>query len=251
MLVRERALRRARVVRRSPAPAVDLGVYFAAIPVLLRNPTIIVVPLLMAVAGVLIGQLLGHSGGTVGGALTGGLAQLVVYLLQFFGVGAACIIADDAWRHRFASFDRGWEETSRRSGDILWAAIGFTLLLSVAAYAGTLLGPLSIVLMALAAYFLIWTLPAAALGGAPGGLSIQVSVDRVRSNPLTAAITLVASFACILLFGYLAGRIALLFPPTAPEIVAPLIGALTEAIAFGYIATILAKTYTNVSFGHR
>ncbi len=36
-------------MKRAPAAGLDLGVYAKAVPLLLRNPSIVVIPLLMAV----------------------------------------------------------------------------------------------------------------------------------------------------------------------------------------------------------
>ncbi len=238
-------------MRRSPIRGVDLTVYVRAVPVLLRNPAIIVVPLLMAVIGVLIGQLMAPYGGGMLGYAAGGLGALIEVLLMMFGVGAACIISDDAWRHGAASFDRGWDEARRRGGDIFFAAIGFTLLLSVAQYVGTLLGAIAFVLMALVFYFLIWALPAAAVGGIPGGAAIQVSIDRVRSAPLAAGIVAAASLAVmIVVAGIVPVRITeWLLPYVAgTPIAGALIAALCQAIALSYIALIITKTYTEAAF---
>lgn len=230
-------------MRRSPVPGIDLGIYAAALPLLVRNPAIIVVPLLMLIVGVLIGQLF------PGGGL-GGFAALFTTLLSLFGLGAACIMADDAWRHGRASFESGWSDARRRAGDIFMAALGVTLLLTVAQFVGSLLGPLALLLVAAVAIFLIWTVPAAAIGGIPGGAAIQVSIDRVRSTPLPAAIAAVASV--LLIFGARLAAInvaAMLVPYTgAAFIVEALIGALLQAIAIGYIGLVLAKTYADSAF---
>ncbi|MDQ6942858.1 MAG: hypothetical protein M3169_10155, partial [Candidatus Eremiobacteraeota bacterium] len=130
-------------MRRAPAPDVDLSVYVKAVPLLLRNPAIVVVPLLMAVIGVFLQLMMMTSrGGGVLGPLTGQLASFIAIILELFGLGAACIIADDAWRRGRASFENGWAEARNRGGDILFAALGFTLLLTVAQYVGALLGVL-------------------------------------------------------------------------------------------------------------
>ncbi len=47
--------------------------------------------------------------------------------------------------------------------------------------------------------FLIWTIPAAAVGGIPGGAAIQVSIERVRAQPLPAILATVVALA---LLGY-------------------------------------------------
>jgi hypothetical protein len=241
-------------MRRAQGPDVDLSVYAKALPLLVRNPAIIVVPLLMAVIGVFLQltMITSYGGGAMAG-LTGQLALFIRILLELFGLGAACIIADDAWRHGRASFEKGWAEARMRGGDILFAALGFTLLLSVAQYAGSLLGPLAIALMVLVIVFLIWTIPAAAVGGVPGGAAIQVSIDRVRGAPVPAVIAAIVTVALLaigapFLSVYLADAIPLL---RGSLIVNLLVGALVQGIAVGYLALILTKTYTDTAFGTR
>ena len=241
-------------MRRTPIPGLDLSVYAKAIPLLLRNPSIIVVPLLMAVIGVLIGMVTAPYGGGIVTSLTSGLGAFIAIMLELFGLGAACIIADDAWRNGRASFDRGWTEARRRGGDLLFAALGVTLLLSIGQYAATIVGPFALVLIAAIIVFLIWTMPAAAVGGVPGGGAIQASIDRVRSAPLSAALAAIVS---VLLVNFaapiLAFRLDLLILPyvAGSTIVGALLSALLQSIAIGYIALILTKTYTDEAFGSR
>ena len=242
-------------MRRAPLSGLDLGLYAKAVALLARNPSIIVIPLLMAVIGVLVGRILTPYGGSGLGGVTSGLGGLLVLLLEIFGVGAACVIADDAWRYGNASFDRGWGEARRRGGEILTAAIGISLLLAVAQYASMLRGStISLILSALIGVFLIWSVPAAAIGGIPGGAAIQVSIDRVRANPLPAAIativTIVISFILAPLGAEAIGNA--LFPYVAgTPIVVSLIGALIQGVALGYVALILAKTYGDAAFTRR
>ncbi|HEX3463360.1 MAG TPA: hypothetical protein VHS78_04790 [Candidatus Elarobacter sp.] len=237
-------------MRRAPGTGVDLTVYLKAIPLLVRNPSIIVVPLLMAVAGILIGLVLAPAGGGLVGYATGGIAGLVVQLLQLFGVGAACIVADGAWRRGRSSFDDAWTEARRRAGDILFAALLITFVFGIIQYVGMLIGLLALVLAAVAFFFLIWAIPAVAVGGLSGGDAIQVSIDRVRANPLSAAITAIvaalATYGAMQLSLYLT---EVLYVYTGVGIVDSLIGALVMAIADGYIALIITKTYTDASFG--
>lgn len=241
-------------MKRAPLLGIDVTVYATALPVLVRNPSIIVVPLLMAVIGVLLTVVMTpfSSGGI--GSMTLGLAQLVVFMLTLFGLGAACVIADDAWRHGRASFDRGWVETRRRGSDILMAAVGFGLLVTVGLYVTQLLGLIGYLLTAAIIVFLIWTIPAAAVGGIPGGASIQVSIDRVRSSPLPAVL---ATIVALVLLG-LAVPIAanwlatLLLTWTYGSIlVERLIAALLQALAISYIALVITKTYTDAAFSRR
>jgi len=230
---------------------VDLTVYAKAVLLLLRNPAIVVVPLLMAVIGVLLQLVMVPYGGGMGG-LTGQLASFIATLLEFFGLGAACIMADDAWRHGRASFDNGWTEARRRAGDILFTALGITFIFGIISYAGMLLSFIAIALMVVAFVFLIWAIPAVAAGGLGGGEAIQVSIDRVRANPVSAALTAVvvalvtfgAATASAILTGYVAVY-------TGGGLVNGLIGALVQAIADGYIALIITKTYTDASFTRR
>jgi len=236
-------------MKRAPRWGIDLGVYVRAIPLLVRNPAIVVVPLLMAVVGVLIGLVLTPSGGGLVGSATSGIGGLIVVLLRFFGVGTACIIADEAWRRGRASFDNGWTEARRRGGDILYASLGITFLFWLLQYASTLIGLVAILLTAVAVYFLIWAIPAAAVGGIRGGDAIQVSIDRVRANPLPAAIAAVVTvfvfFAAILGSAALIGTVIVY---TGGGLVDRLIDALVQATADSYIALIITKTYTDASF---
>ena len=252
-------------MRRATAPDAGWSVYAKAVPLLLRNPAIAVIPLLMAVIGVLVGLMTSVSGsGLVGGA-TSGLSGFIVLLLQLFGLGAACIMADDAWRHGHASFENGWSEARRRGGELLMAAVGVTLIFAVAQYAGALLasivpfafGGLSIIALAImvaAAVFLIWAIPAAAVGGSPGGAAIQLSIDRVRASPAAAIVAAIVAFALLqLAVPYAATWLwTLLFPYIGGSIIVGLlIQALLQAIALAYIALVITKTYTDSAFTRR
>lgn len=236
-------------MRRSPLPGVDLSVYARALPLLVRNPAIIVVPLLALVIGVLVNLALAPSGGGALGSTTLGLGQLLSFLLALFGLGSACIMADGAWRRGRMSFDAAWTETQRKGREILYAAIGVSLLLAVGQYVAQLFGGLGLLLMAAIVYFLIWAIPAAAAGGVPGGAAIQVSVERVRANPLSAALATIVSL--VLVF-YAAGALTVLLAgllgPAASGIVVSLLYALLRAIAIGYVALVLAKTYADAAF---
>ena len=227
--------------------------YAAAIPLLLRNPSIVVIPLLMAVIGVLLGVVMTPGGGGIEVA-TQGLAQLIQFLLTLFGLGTACIIADDAWRHGRASFDRGWTEARRRGGEILMAAIGFGLLVTVGIYVAALLGVIGLLLTVVIIAFLIWTIPAAAVGGVPGGAAIQVSIDRVRATPLPAVIATVVAIALLWYVVPHAQAVLgglLLSSSYGSLLLYRLVGALLQAIAIGYIALVITKTYTDGAFGTR
>lgn len=239
-------------MRRAPRRGVDLGVYAAALPLLLKNPTLIVVPLLTLVAGVLLRQVIAPFGGGSVGSLTVGLAQFVVALLGMYGLGSACILADDAWRRGRGSFESSWTQTQTKSGEILYGAIGVALLVSVGQYVGAVFsGTIGIIVMALAVFFLIWTIPAAAIGGVPGAAAIQISIERVRSAPLAAGIATAVTLLLVFFAApYLALEVAQAAGPTAfaSPIAFDLIIEVFRAIFIAYVALILSKTYSDASF---
>ena len=105
-------------------------------------------------------------------------------LVYGFCFGVAVIAANNVWRGRRATFDEAWEEGRHKAGGILIAAIGFYFLIYVGQYAGRCLGSavLQIVLQLVAAFFLIYTIPAAAIGGMPGNLAIGALVPSGTSE---------------------------------------------------------------------
>jgi hypothetical protein len=229
----------------------DPLMYLRALGLFARNPSIVVVPLLMGIVGVFVTQI---GGGSSGGGILGGLTLLLILLLNMFAFGVACIIADMAWRRGRASFDDGWNEARRKGGEILTAAMGFTFVLYLAQFAGTLVGPVANVLLAVAIYFLIYTIPAAAIGGVPGSAALQISIERARSHPLPTIVVTVVSVAAF----FLSSLLMPLFTPLLAQssfaslgFVVALFGAVVQAIVVGYIALIVTKTYSEISFGRR
>jgi hypothetical protein len=223
----------------------DLTVYLRAFGVLVRNPTVIVLPLLAGVIGVLVEQL----SDVGGGGLLAGLTTFLLLLIQLFALGVAIIIGDMGWRHGKASFDDAWQDARTKGRDILFAAFGFTFVLSIAQYAGTILpGVIAIILVAIAVYALIFTIAAASIGGIPGSAAISVSIERVRSAPMTAALLTVVTLVLML---YVAHNLDLLVFESL-GVTSPLIGSLLDALfqslVTGYIAIVMAKVYTDVSF---
>ncbi len=105
----------------------------------------------------------------------------------------------------------------------------------------------------LATYFFIYTLPAAAIGGIPGGASLQVSFERARATPLgTAIVTIVYLFV-----NFIAPTlIVLALTPLALQIDSPYIGTIVSLVTvfvkaglIGYVALVLAKAYDDASYG--
>ncbi len=174
---------------------IDFSVYLRAFGVFARNPTVIVLPLLAGVIGVLVSQL----SDVTGGGIIASLTTFLLLLIQLFALGVAIIIGDMGWRRGAASFDDAWQDARNKGRDILFAAFGFTFVLSIAQYAGTILpGVVGIILLAIAVYALIFTIAAAAIGGIPGSAAISVSIERVKSAPLGAA--LLTAVALVLMF---------------------------------------------------
>lgn len=221
--------------------------YVRAVPLLLRHPSILAVPLLAAVVDVLIAQVTPLFTGPLGGG-GGGIFQMLVQLVYLWAFGIAIIQASNIWRDRKGSFDEAWEEGRRKFGGIALAAVGFQFIVWVASYigsfVGSFLGVLGLLLGALAAFFLIYTIPAAAIGGLPGQLAISASIDAVKANVLASIVLAVVFLG--LWYGIL---YALLFPlsnlsPLAGELVL----AAVRALVLGYLAFPFAKQYDDVAF---
>lgn len=223
----------------------DFSIYVRALPVLARNPALLLAPFFMAVIGVLVQLPYRHAQDPVS-QITGGLASLIVFLLQCFGLGVSLIIADTAWRRRgTASFDDAWVEARRKAGDILMAALGFNFVVFVAAQIGSFLfAPLGLVLGALALYFFAYTIPAAAIGGIPGGAALQVSIERVQRSYVPTAILVIVS---LLVYGFVGWYAPYAFIPNF-GLVSSIIAAFFQALALSYVACILSAIYADVSY---
>ncbi len=230
---------------------IDLTVYARAFGVLVRNPTVIVLPLLAAVIGVLVGQVTSAGGGDLLGGITAGITRFILQLLELFGLGVAIIIGDAGWRFGRKSFDDSWQDARHKGGDIFFAAFGFTFVLNIAQYAQQLIGSVGIVLIVLAFYGLIYVIAASAIGGVPGSGAISASVDRVKAAPLTAGI--LAAVTLALLYGYTAfGAVAIdewvEGIAGGQPLIAALVDAVGQSIVVGYIGIVMAKVYSDVSF---
>jgi hypothetical protein len=212
---------------------------------LARNPTLILAPLLMGVAAVLIGLVL-PGGGVLG------IGQFIAQLLAEFGLSVALIQADGAWRRDRSPFDAAWDESRLKLPEIVMASIGFNFVLFVALYAGNLLGLAgTIILGAAALFFFIYTLPAAAIGGVPGGAALQVALERARAAPLPTALAVVVS---ILAYFVVPTVVTTALLPVVFSLgiysaaAAQLVGALAQSLAAAYVALILSKAYSDIAF---
>ena len=95
-------------------------------------------------------------------------------LVYLWASASPIIQASNIWRGRRGAFDEAWDEGASKFGGILIAAIGFQFVVWAAGYVGSFLGAARHWCSELvAAFFLIYTIPAAAIGGMPGTLAIS------------------------------------------------------------------------------
>ena len=224
----------------------DLAMYAQAVPLLLRHPTVFVMPLLAAVVDLLLQQLAPLFTDPLGGA-GNFLFAIVTQLVYGFCFGVAVIGANNVWRRRRATFDEAWEEGRAKAGGILIATIGFYFLMYVAGYIGQILGQpaLQIVLQLVVAFFLIYTIPAAAIGGMPGNFAIGASFRAVRAQPIGTAIL---AIVFVLLWVGLPELITSRLGTSLGVIGYELVLAAVRAIVLAYLAFPFAKQYDDIAF---
>ena len=230
---------------RRGGPNINLAIYGQAFVHLVRHPSIIALPLLAAIIDMFVSYWSTLFTDPLGGAGTG-LFQFAIQIVYLFAFGGAVIQANNIARGYRAGFDEAWEETRRKAGGILLAAIGFQFVTFAAVFVGNLLGSgiISLVLQIVAYFFLIMTIPAAAIGGLPGGLALSGSIRAVRAN-WPACVVLAIVFVALWVFVP-----QYLLVPLAPYgVIATLIGiAILRAIALAYLAFPFAVTYDETAF---
>ncbi len=230
---------------------VDLGAYWRAIPLYVRNPWLALGPLLTSLIGALLLILVPPSGPT-GGGVGGSLMTIFVMLLDSFGLSISLIVAERAWRLGKGPFDDALVDARRKAPDILLAAIGYNFLIYVAGLVGGFLGSIpSLALTAVAAFFFIYTIPAAAIGGVPGGAALQASLERVRGSLLNTLVLAAVLIVLILLFSDI---VNLTLPLLAnwPALASSnafleIYQAVVKSIGLGYVALVMAKAYEDAS----
>jgi hypothetical protein len=223
---------------------VDLAMYAQAIPLLLRHPTVFVMPLLAAVVDLLLMRTSYFFTDPLGGS-GAGLFQLLIQLVYLWAFGVTIIQANNIWRRRRGTFDEAWEEGRAKFGGIALAAIGFQFIVWAASYIGSFVGVLGLVLGAFAAFFLIYTIPSASIGGMPGSLAISASIRAVRAQPAGSLILALVFFA----IWYVAVPLGLpyLLVNLTPTI-GSLVSAAAHALALAYLAFPFAKQYDDIAF---
>lgn len=224
---------------------IDFMSYVRALPSLVRHPSIIAMPLLAAVIDMLFSRFSGLFTDPLGG-LGSGIFGLIVQIVYLFAFGIALIQANNIQRGYRGGFDDAWEEGRRKASGIILAAIGFQFLVFIPAYMGSIVGStISIVLQLVAYFFLILTIPAAAIGGLPGGLAISGSIRAVRSNPLAC---LVLAVVFVALWVYVPIYISRFFTDlTALNLTI----AVARAIILAYLAFPFSATYDEIAFHTR
>jgi hypothetical protein len=226
-------------------PTVDLAMYVRAIPLLIKHPSILACPLLAAVLAILVNAAVAPLLTNALGGAGAGLFGIIVQLIYLWAFGIAIIQASQIWRGRKGSFDEAWEEGRAKFGGILLAAIGFQFVVWAASYIGSFFGGvLGYALLAVAAFFLIYTMPAAAIGGMPGSLAISGSIRAVRANVpgsiLLAIVFFVLWYIVPPYLPYVIGNLS--------QVLFSLIMAVYEAIVLSYMAFPFAKQYDDVAF---
>jgi len=230
---------------------VDFGGYLKGVGLLITNPAVIVPPLVADLTATLLSYaLLGGPTGIIA-SINGGLTALLMFIIQCFGFGVAMIAASYAWRMGRARIDLAWDDARKKFGDVALAALGLNFVLWIAGLIGGFLLQAvgSLALTAVAAFFFIYTLPAAAVGGTPGFAALGSSIDRVRAN-VPASLTLAIVYAALVvlpqryLYGlfYQYGMLAEMAFET-----------MVTSIVFAYLAIVTVRVYedTGYSFWRR
>ncbi|MBV8728004.1 MAG: hypothetical protein JO233_09465 [Candidatus Eremiobacteraeota bacterium] len=225
---------------------VDLSIYARAFAVVGRNPLIFVFPIIATILKIALGFLRGPLFDPIGG-YDFGLMQLLFYLIDGFAFGLTLIAAESAWRGSRSTIASVWDEGKRKIGNILIATVGLVFVIWVASLLGGFLGPIALLVPAVALFFLIYTIPAAAIGGIPGGAALSASIQRVKQNYLAAALLVIVS----LLLYYYVGIFLGTYIATAVTFLAPYAVAIIQAIVIGYLAAVTARQYDDVAFYRR
>jgi len=223
---------------------VDLALYAQALVVYARNVGVLVFPLIAAAIALGLDYASRPLFAPVGGAFYP-IVALIIAILYGFAFAVAVIFADDAWRHGRARIGAAWTAARRKGGNILLAVIGFLFLIYVAQLIGGLAGDYGAkVLGALAVWAFIYAIPAAAIGGVPGGASFSASLQGARRHPVATAILTIVSIAVYYGLGLI-----------VPDLIGQYLGIgydvariLLMAIALGYVALIAARQYSDLAF---
>jgi hypothetical protein len=221
-------------------PNINVAIYGKALVHLVRHPSILLVPLLAAVVDALVTYWQNIFTDPLGGMGTS-IIQWLLQIIYMFAFGAAIVQANNIVRGYRGGFDASWEETRGKAVGILIAAIGFQFILWAAAFVGGLFGSAGqLALQIVAAFFLILTIPAAAIGGLPGQFALGGSIRAVRANWL-ACIPLAIVFVALWYF----------FTAFVSNEAAAYFGPFVRAVVLAYLAFPFAVTYDETAFRGR
>lgn len=222
-----------------------LSLYVRALPLYARNLGVALPPLVAALIMILLTWLAGPVFAPVGGA-GASLFGIIAQLIAGFALGVAIIFADDAWRHGRARIQSAWHEGRRKAGNILLTTLGFFFIVYVAGLVGGLLGPMfAYAAEAVALFFLIYSLPAAAIGGVPAQGAFSTSIRTARNYPLPTAIL---ALVCAAVGFWLPPYLSAMLQPYVSPIGWMAFEVLFTCIAQGYVALVLAKQYSDFAF---
>ena len=223
---------------------VDFSIYGRGFLILARNPIIIVFPLLAAVFAFGLELLRQPLFDPLGG-MDFGILGAIEGLAFAYAFALSIIAAETAWRNRKPTLSNTWDEGRRKAGSILLAIIGFSFIWFAAAMLGGQIAAIfGILLQLVAVFFLIYTIPAAAIGGVPGGAALSASIERVRANyPGAAVLAIVAVLLYIYFLSYAGIWLSYVFGLYTPYALAVL-----KAIVVSYLAVVSARQYDDVGF---
>lgn len=229
---------------RSPVSGLDWKMYFEALPLYARNLGVLLYPLIAAGIGLGLTYAEGPLFNPIGGA-GDPIIGFIIQVIYGYGFALAVIFADDAWRHGRGNLRGAWNQARSKAGSIIIAIIGFLFLIYVAGLIGNIFGPiLSLALTVLAVWAFIYTIPAAAVGGIPGGAALSASLQAARRHPLATAILTIVSYGVYRAFtdfalNAIGGYMGVGYDAAQ---------VLLTAIAIGYIALIMARQYADLAF---
>jgi hypothetical protein len=224
---------------------VDYSIYGRALLLLAKNPSIIALPMLAAVLDVLFSYLGGLMTDPLGG-LGIGIFSFISQMFYLFAFGGAIIQANNIARGYKSNFDDAWEETRRKAGGLLLAAVGFIFISNLGPYIAQIvpIPYLGLLLEIVAYFFLIFAIPAAAIGGLPGTFAISGSVTTVRNNPVPAVVLAIAFLIVFLGLPQIAIALASGLSPFLYHLAL----AFASAVGYAYLAFPFATTYDDIAF---
>ena len=162
---------------------IDVAMYARAIPLLLRHLSILAVPLLAAVVDVLVDQVTPLLTDARRRRRRGPLYDARSARLSRGRSASPSFRPATSGAAGAVRSTKPGKRRAQSSAASLLAAIGFQFVVWAASYIGSFVAPaLGLALGAVAAFFLIYTIPAAAIGGMPGSLAIGASIRGVRAN---------------------------------------------------------------------